>query len=193
MKICEKCNIELRIKLYKSTIVVYCPECYRYTTEINHVHKNILVKYSIVNGFQIRNQCTICGCLDKISVKRENKNYPDCNVAAKQLFEDEATAIWQEMNENKKIYYHDQFILKHDKYTDYLNSVEWKEKRQKVLIRDQNICQACLVKRATEVHHLTYKHIYKEPLFDLISVCNDCHKEITIMDKTEPKENETPY
>ena len=65
-----------------------------------------------------------------------------------------------------------------DKYYEYLGSPEWMHKRLKVLNRDRYICQACLEKTAHIVHHLTYAHIFNEPLFDLVSVCEECHKSI---------------
>lgn len=67
-------------------------------------------------------------------------------------------------------------------YKLYLKSPEWKSKRKSVLSRDGYTCQACLEAPATEVHHLTYDHIFNEPLFDLVSVCGPCHQAITEMD-----------
>jgi 5-methylcytosine-specific restriction endonuclease McrA len=71
-------------------------------------------------------------------------------------------------------------------YTPYLNSIEWKEKRNKVLIRDKYICQSCLTNRATQVHHLTYAHVFNEPLFELTSICVPCHELITKLDNNKP-------
>ena len=62
-----------------------------------------------------------------------------------------------------------------DEYQAYLESEEWAEKRKAVLERDRHLCQACLKAKATVVHHQTYEHCFNEPLFDLISVCVDCH------------------
>lgn len=64
-------------------------------------------------------------------------------------------------------------------YTEYLKSKEWQARREKVLRRDSYICQACLERRATQVHHLSYKHRGREPLFDLVAVCDECHEAIT--------------
>jgi hypothetical protein len=53
------------------------------------------------------------------------------------------------------------------------------------LVFDGNACKARLpgcTKNATEVHHLSYRHIGNEPLFDLVSVCGPCHRAITAMD-----------
>jgi 5-methylcytosine-specific restriction endonuclease McrA len=62
-------------------------------------------------------------------------------------------------------------------YKAYLKSPEWKAKRKQVLKRDNYICQEC-GDRAWQVHHKTYKRIFNERLSDLISLCEDCHREI---------------
>lgn len=61
-------------------------------------------------------------------------------------------------------------------YNSYLNSQEWKRKRNLVLKRDNYICQGCLLSKATQVHHLTYKHVGEELLFELVSICDTCHE-----------------
>ncbi|KAA8475690.1 HNH endonuclease [Arcticibacter tournemirensis] len=61
------------------------------------------------------------------------------------------------------------------KYYTYLNSPEWKEKRTLVLNRDHHLCQRCRIEPALDVHHLTYKNLYNEPLEDLQALCRNCH------------------
>lgn len=63
-------------------------------------------------------------------------------------------------------------------YKSYLETDTWRRKRQAVLERDKHICQACLSNHASQVHHLNYKHVGDEPLFDLIAVCGRCHKKL---------------
>lgn len=69
-------------------------------------------------------------------------------------------------------------------YNRYLQSEVWREKRRRVLERDDNTCQACLRRPATQVHHTTYIHVGHEPLFDLVSVCDICHEALHV-DKRE--------
>lgn len=66
-----------------------------------------------------------------------------------------------------------------DRYNLYLQSPAWQLKRAKVLKRDNYTCRACGERRATQAHHLTYAHVFNEPLFDLVAVCEACHKELT--------------
>jgi len=63
-----------------------------------------------------------------------------------------------------------------DWYTDYLQSDAWRAKRTQALKRDKGLCQGCLDRPATQVHHLTYAHVGAELLFELISICDDCHE-----------------
>lgn len=63
-------------------------------------------------------------------------------------------------------------------YSKYLNSQKWLDKRRRVFERDNYTCQACLKRPAEHCHHLTYDRVFNEPLFDLISVCTQCHIEL---------------
>ena len=59
-------------------------------------------------------------------------------------------------------------------YKEYSGSPAWKVKRDRVIQRDggQCVCGA----QATEVHHKTYDNIGKEPLSDLVALCEECHE-----------------
>lgn len=61
------------------------------------------------------------------------------------------------------------------KYSEYLASPEWAEKRRRVLDRADYRCEGCGERQATQVHHLTYARVGKEMLFDLVAVCDYCH------------------
>jgi len=57
-----------------------------------------------------------------------------------------------------------------------LHSPDWRDLRQRVLIRDNRLCQACLLRPATDVHHLTYELGWLPPAWELRSVCRACHE-----------------
>ena len=67
---------------------------------------------------------------------------------------------------------------KRQKYQLYLLSPEWRKLRNRTLERDGYKCQnkRCGSSENLEVHHLTYKRLYKERLSDLITLCRSCHK-----------------
>lgn len=60
-------------------------------------------------------------------------------------------------------------------YDKYLESPAWKAKRQKVLQRAKGVCEGCGDRPPAQVHHLTYKHVGNEFLWELVAVCNQCH------------------
>jgi 5-methylcytosine-specific restriction endonuclease McrA len=60
-------------------------------------------------------------------------------------------------------------------YDAYLASPAWKTKREKVLSRANGTCDGCGDRPPVQVHHLTYKHVGNEFLWELRAVCNACH------------------
>lgn len=64
------------------------------------------------------------------------------------------------------------------KYIDYLNSIEWKTKRDLVLLRENNKCQTCNNTSNLHIHHWTYVRIFKEELSDLYCLCSECHNKL---------------
>lgn len=58
----------------------------------------------------------------------------------------------------------------------YLNSPQWKLKRNKVLARDSHYCQNCASTQNLTVHHMSgYALIPNEPTTCLITLCSSCH------------------
>jgi 5-methylcytosine-specific restriction endonuclease McrA len=60
-------------------------------------------------------------------------------------------------------------------YRQHLESPEWKAKRELVLKRCGGVCEGCGSASASEVHHVTYKHLGNEFLFELLGLCSACH------------------
>jgi hypothetical protein len=61
-------------------------------------------------------------------------------------------------------------------YYQYLESYEWRQKRDAVFLRQSGICQGCECEPIEEVHHMTYTHLFDEPLFHLVGLCCNCHR-----------------
>ena len=59
-------------------------------------------------------------------------------------------------------------------YKKYLESPAWQMKRNEIIQRDGGQC-VCGT-QATEVHHKNYDNIGKEPLSDLVALCEECHE-----------------
>lgn len=60
-------------------------------------------------------------------------------------------------------------------YAEYLGSAEWATKRGLVMERCGGLCEGCRTEAAAEVHHLTYRNIRREFLFELVGLCRGCH------------------
>lgn len=64
------------------------------------------------------------------------------------------------------------------KYSRYLETNAWRLKRQAVLTRANNWCEGCAMRPAVHVHHTTYEHVFNEFLFELVALCEPCHRRI---------------
>ena len=114
---------------------------------------------------------TCLGCGRSFESQQERK-------AEFEKYKSDTAARQQEQEEKKRQW--------QAEYNAYLRSPEWNEKRAAVIKRANAICEACGQKRATYVRHISWQHVFHEPLFELVAVCSDCHEELTALDK--PKE-----
>lgn len=55
-------------------------------------------------------------------------------------------------------------------------SEAWQRKCQRAYQRYGRTCQACRVRAAVQVHHMTYKRLGREKLEDLRVLCDTCHR-----------------
>ncbi|MGE4197652.1 MAG: hypothetical protein AB7G11_11075 [Phycisphaerales bacterium] len=138
-----------------------------------------LVCYAKSNGSQeYRRQCQRCGQTVEV-VKKASLTEAQRN-AAPPYDHVLVRTWWQNKDKRNKELREERRDLERSqwwsRYTFYLESSQWRDKRNRVLERDGNLCQACRRRPATQAHHLTYAHVFREPLFDLIAVCDVCHK-----------------
>lgn len=62
-----------------------------------------------------------------------------------------------------------------DRYTEYLRSSTWRERRAVKLQQAKYRCQKCGEREGLEVHHKTYERLGNEANDDLIVLCKSCH------------------
>lgn len=144
---------------------------------------------TIANGtIQVVIACTTCfqcQTVKKVDHPR-HLEYPAYPAGARDAFYEEQwqkqAEEWRAEREAKRA---EESAAWWAKYSDYLRTPKWRRKRELVLARAKNVCEACLEARATEVHHTTYKHLFNEPLFELRAVCHGCHELITSLDRGE--------
>lgn len=142
-----------------------CPKCGSFDYQY--------ARKPIEGGVQLRKQCRDCGSISSRSYKQsEVENIESVPFVNQQKYE--------QLNEHEYQQYKQQRQEEKESwmvgYSEYLQSPLWKRKREHVLRRDRNLCQRCLEKEATEVHHLTYEHWGNELTSELISLCHDCHE-----------------
>lgn len=94
---------------------------------------------------------------------------------------------WEEQQADRQAQWEDRQERWRAQYAIYLQSNTWRRRRQLVLEREGYLCEGCREHRATQAHHLNYPQncppgspewIDQEMLFDLIALCERCHKRV---------------
>jgi hypothetical protein len=87
------------------------------------------------------------------------------------------TVIEKESTGEKPIEFEEEPIvhLKTMPYKEYLQTDEWKKRREKHLKVANYKCQLCNSGGNLNVHHRTYERVGREDFMDLIVLCEKCH------------------
>lgn len=138
------------------------------------------VKYKMKNGIDIlRKQCLDCGYLNSLNYKRSFvKDFDSLPYHDKVLREKQRDIAIKKSYIKSVLFYYSQKHFERQKnyYRNvYLNSKEWKEKRELIMSFYNWICQKC-GEKATDLHHVTYDNIFKEKFEDLQPLCRYCHE-----------------
>lgn len=151
-----------------------------------HIESQVRRRTLSNGSIQYVYQCLRCGAAvsTPISYKQISLEYGDPKCIAD--FDVSILLEWKEAYKRKK-----QQVLGADHeankeklsnfweyYSEYLNSSEWKVKRKKVLKRSGGFCEGCGDNLATDIHHISYKHMGNEFLFELVALCSSCHERI---------------
>jgi 5-methylcytosine-specific restriction endonuclease McrA len=168
-----------------NTTEIAIPEC---------THETIGVKRTLGNGVEAYGtQCQKCGKWE--AVKKSSVSHPDLlgdySEEIRKRHSDEQRALWharfeaqlQEVDQKRAAESAEWWR----QYNAYLRTAQWRAKSIAVIARDGGMCLGCGNRRAMQAHHLTYAHLFHEPLFDLVAVCRECHDEITALDRARRK------
>ena len=115
-------------------------------------------------------QCLNCGrMIDQVGKKALAEPPKNCfDESLRQawiaLCSDMRQLHWEALHEEQR----------EDYAENYLHSEHWRNLREQVLKRDGYRCQICGAP-ACDPHHLTYAHRGHEYLFELVSLCRECH------------------
>lgn len=132
-------------------------------------------------------QCKRCGKHVRQAKKTEHdlERLPWFDKALQAQWAHEYSQAWeqarQERNADRQEEVDAQAALWWREYNRYLDSDEWRSLRAKVLLRDNYLCQGCLVNRATQAHHISYE-MYNATghsmAYELKAICKECHDKI---------------
>lgn len=115
-------------------------------------------------------QCTTCG--EKVRTVKKH----EINQAEPPLIDNSiAESFRRRRTDRREQLQHRRMELMRSLHNEYLRSDQWREKRSKVLSREQGVCQGCMDAQAKHVHHITYKRWGNELLIDLVGLCETCH------------------
>jgi hypothetical protein len=121
-------------------------------------------------------QCITCGQTEK-SIKKEDAEKLVATGEKLEPYDESAADRYRNMlrtvNDLTRM---DQKARRLQEYNLYLQSEEWALRRKKVIERCGNICEGCRRKQVEHIHHLTYTHTGRELLFQLVGLCESCHK-----------------
>lgn len=145
-----------------------CGNCCGETSELR--------RRTLVNGsVQFTRQCLTCGRATSNPMPRATvsnpsavprwddglqRRYEDSHSAQRKAEQDAARAAWFE------------------EHNAYLQTPDWRRRRQAVMQRAHGFCEGCGKENATQVHHLSYEHWKEEFLWELVAICDDCHERI---------------
>ena len=72
----------------------------------------------------------------------------------------------------------DKYKPKNINYMEYIQSEDWKKRRDKKLRKADWKCERCGSGINLCIHHITYDNLGNEPMSDLLVLCKSCHEDI---------------
>lgn len=143
-----------------------------------HKRKEFREARNRVGTPHVRSQCLDCGELVGSAIPRAKA---PANI--KEADEDLRISVIRQREEYLKTIYRKHLRQQSEEgesfkaqYAEYLASADWQKKRAKVLQRAGGNCEGCRERPPTQVHHLTYEHWRDELLFELVALCDVCHR-----------------
>ncbi len=143
-------------------------------------HEHLEPRRVVVKGgsIQFRNQCLKCGRLIGTPIKKSlvSEDCPDEDAKLREEYDASRKAEQEDIIQRHVRKQREANSGYRDRYAKYLKSEKWQSIRARVLSRANHTCEGCLEERATEVHHRTYAHVFDELLYELVALCDKCHR-----------------
>lgn len=177
------CENEMKFIEFGDKRVFYCDLCMTFDVEyFDCEHKNYkLIALKMSNDkIMVKKFCTDCEHTFDNPVKQlgidisklhntTNESYHNFRTEKDRRF----LIAYSEFIKNRTSI---KSLLAKSAYSDYVNSENWKRKRELAIKRDNETCQIC-GNKFQDVHHLTYQHKENEYVFELVCLCRKCHIE----------------
>jgi 5-methylcytosine-specific restriction endonuclease McrA len=137
---------------------------------------------------RLRHQCEVCGALfgEFAAYALATPGTPEVDKDMLRAWNAHEDAKWRELNaawEEQQRKRDEQDAAWWANYNNYLQSAAWRELRPRIFRRAGGICEGCRQAEATQVHHLSYKNVTNEFLWELVAVCDDCHARVHGIDE----------
>ena len=145
--------------------------------DCEHPHAQIRKKTDKTGRPRFYKQCLSCGNSVGKQLKKESIQDPASVDGFDEDLKDKVWSNYQkryEKRRNEEMQRVEEVWSRN--YDLYINSPEWRERRKLVFLRAGGKCEGCLSKAATDCHHTTYDNIGQEFLFELLALCDACHK-----------------
>jgi hypothetical protein len=156
--------------------------------DCQHTHKLLTVRTLANQTKAYYLQCQRCGSVASPAIakakaaellKQQNNTLEFCPTWDDKLGRDwnaKRTEAYESARIERMASFEDDRIEHTERYQSYLLTPAWRAKRAAVMSRAGGLCEGCRSTDATEVHHMTYKHVFNELLFELVALCRDCHE-----------------
>ncbi len=152
-------------------------------------HNYVIAKGIMSNGvIMYKQMCSLCGDVPGGAIAYSKLTQEQKNTAIDYIKRDEIRFVYNSRVRSDYVSaYPGGVNISSQKFNDlwwewysgYLKSCVWEIKKQSVRRRARGVCEACGIASSTQVHHLTYDNVGREPLFDLVAICTKCHEQLT--------------
>lgn len=142
-------------------------------------HPRTEVRALVIADGRIQHVAQCLRCHQKVGgAVKQTEDVPEFDVANHRRIQMQLEAFrqtaWKESTEQREMANAQWWA----EYETYLQSQEWQETRDRILRRAKGICEGCNQRPATQVHHLTYRHVRAEFDNELVAYCRHCHDRI---------------
>jgi hypothetical protein len=154
-------------------------------------HRSYRLAFKVAKGGarHYRLQCLHCGESIRMLAKGdltagEIASAQPFDDARLKDFRDRRSAYWRSLVNRERLDLAEQRDREARKWRRRYNrhvspdNPKWQSLRRRVFNRSGGICEGCGIRRAVQVHHLTYEHLGDEFLWELRAVCLQCHERI---------------